>query len=338
LWPASGWVRWSVRFDDPVMTKRFAIITGVTGQDGWHLSQLLLEKGYHVIGTSRDPVGAQACTDPSVDLVQWDMKDEAAFGALLRLARPTEVYNLAAYASGAAMYDEPVGIGDINGLAVARILEGIRNTDPAIRFCQASSSELFGDALESPQSETTAFHPRSPYGAAKLYAHQMVGIYRRRHGLFACSAILFNHESARRGSAFVTGKVAEAAARIKLGFANELVLGNLEARRDWGYSGDYMRGMWQMLQAPVADDYVLATGETLSVRELCDVAFRRVGLDYRGYVKEGRNAFRPSEPVPLVGNASKARHILDWSPEINFQSLVNMMVDAELERFGQTKG
>ena len=338
MWQAFGWAASCGRFREPLMTKRCAIITGITGQDGWYLSQLLLGKGYKVIGTSRDPSLAQACVDPAVEIVQWDMKDEAAFAALLRAARPMELYNLAAYASGAAMYDEPVGIGDINGLAVARILEGIRNADPAIRFSQASSSELFGDALESPQSETTAFQPRSPYGAAKLYAHQMVGIYRRRHGLFACSTILFNHESARRGSAFVTGKVSEAAARIKLGFAKELVLGNLEARRDWGYSGDYMRGMWQMLQAPVADDYVLATGETHSVRELCDLAFRRVGLDYRGYVREGRNAFRPSEPVPLVGNASKARHILDWSPEINFQTLVNMMVDAELERLGQTNG
>ena len=319
------------------MTNHCAIITGVTGQDGWHLSHLLLGKGYKVIGTTRDPIGAGARIHPAIDLVQWDMRDEVAFAALLQTARPTEIYNLAAYASGASMYDEPVGIGDINGLAVTRILEGICKFDLSIRFCQASSSELFGEPVESPQSETTAFRPRSPYGAAKLYAHEMVGIYRRRHGLFACSAILFNHESARRGPAFVTGKVAEAAARIKLGLADELVLGNLDARRDWGYSGDYVRGMWLMLQAPAADDYVLATAESHSVRELCDLAFRRVGLDYRDHVREGRDAFRPSEPVPLVGNASKAKRRLCWSPEINFMSLVNMMVDAELKLLDQTK-
>lgn len=319
------------------MTDRCAIITGVTGQDGWHLSQFLLEKGFRVIGTTRDPTGARMRTHPSVDLVQWDMKDEAAFAALLHAARPTEIYNLAAYASGAAMYDDPVGIGDINGLAVARMLEAIRSTDPSIRFCQASSSELFGEPLESPQSETTAFRPRSPYGAAKLYAHEMVDIYRRRHSLFVCSAILFNHESTRRGPEFVTGKVAGAAARIKLGLADELVLGNLDARRDWGYSGDYVRGMWLMLQATAADDYVLATGETHSVRQLCDLAFKCVGLDYRSYVREGADAFRPSEPVPLVGDASKAKRQLCWSPKIDLPSLVRMMVGAELERLDQAR-
>ncbi|WP_176597250.1 GDP-mannose 4,6-dehydratase [Sphingobium sp. 15-1] len=317
------------------MTDRCAIITGVTGQDGWHLSQFLLEKGCRVIGTSRDPAGARARAHPSIDLVPWDMKDEAAFTALLRAARPTEIYNLAAYASGAAMYDDPVGIGDINGLAVARMLEAIRSADPSIRFCQASSSELFGEPLESPQSETTTFRPRSPYGAAKLYAHEIVGIYRRRHDLFACSAILFNHESTRRGPGFVTGKVAQAAARIKLGLADALLLGNLDARRDWGYSGDYVRGMWLMLQAAAADDYVLATGEAHSVRELCDLAFKCVGLDYRRYVRESAEAFRPSEPVPLVGDASKAKHQLCWSPEIDFPGLIRIMVDAELERLDQ---
>jgi GDPmannose 4,6-dehydratase len=293
--------------------------------------------GYRVIGTTRDPVGARAQTHPSIELMPWDMKDETAFAALLRAERPTEIYNLAAYASGAAMYDDPVGIGDINGLAIARMMEAIRSADPSIRFCQASSSELFGEPLESPQSETSVFRPRSPYGAAKLYAHEMVGIYRRRHGLFACSAILFNHESTRRGPEFVTGKVVQAAARIKLGLADELVLGNLDARRDWGYSGDYVRGMWLMLQATVADDYVLATGKTHSVRELCDLAFQCVGLDYRSYVREGADAFRPNEPVPLVGDASKAKRQLCWSPKIDLPDLVRMMVEAELERFSQAK-
>lgn len=318
------------------MTSRCAIITGITGQDGWHLSRLLLGKGYKVVGTTRDLLGADGHTHPRVDLVQWDMKDEAALAALLKTVRPTEIYNLAAYAAGATMYDEPVGIGDINGLAIARILEAIRSANPSIRLCQASSSELFGEPLESPQRETTAFRPRSPYGAAKLYAHEMVGIYRRRHGLFACSAILFNHESARRGRAFVTGKVAEAAARIKAGLAQELVLGNLDARRDWGFSGDYVRGMWLMLQALIADDYVLATGQSHSVRDLCDLAFKRVGLDYQDHVREGKGAFRPTEVIPLIGDAWKARERLHWSPEIDFPSMVNMMVDAELERLDQT--
>lgn len=318
------------------MTDRCAIITGITGQDGWHLSQLLLEKGYKVVGTTRDLLGADERTHPGVDLVQWDMRDQDAFAALLRTVRPTEIYNFAAYAAGATMYDEPVGIGDVNGLAVARILEAIRSANPFIRLCQASSSELFGEPLESPQCETTAFRPRSPYGAAKLYAHEMVGIYRRRHGLFACSAILFNHESLRRGRAFVTGKVAEAAARIKTGLAKELVLGNLNARRDWGFSGDYVRGMWLMLQAPIADDYVLATGQSHSVRDLCDLAFKRVGLEYRDHVREGEDAFRPTEAIPLIGDAAKARERLHWSPQVDFPSMVNMMVDAELERLDQT--
>ena len=317
------------------MTDRLALVTGIAGQDGWYLSQLLVEKGYRVIGTTRDASRAQA--HPTVELAEWNMKDEAAFAGLVRRTRPAEIYNLAAAASGAGMYDDPVGIGDVNGLAVARMLESIRNVDSSIRFCQASSSELFGEALESPQSESTAFRPRSPYGAAKLYAHEMVGIYRRRHDLFACSAILFNHESPRRGPDFVTGKVAEAAARISLGLAEDLVVGNLDARRDWGYSGDYVRGMWSMLQAAEAADYVIATGESHSVRDLCDLAFARVGLDYRNHVREGAASFRSSEPVPVVGDASKAKRELRWSPEIDFPALVHMMVDAELDRLHQAR-
>ena len=316
-------------------TERRAIITGVAGQDGWYLSQLLLEKGYQVTGTTRDASGAVA--HPTVELVQWDMKDEAAFADVLSKTRPVEIYNLAAAASGAGMYDAPVSIGEVNGLAVARMLEVIRSVDPSIRFCQASSSELFGEALESPQSEVTAFRPRSPYGAAKLYAHEMVGIYRRRHGLFACSAILFNHESPRRGPDFVSGKVAEAAARISLGLEDELIIGNFDARRDWGHSGDYVRAMWLMLQAAEADDYVIATGESHSVRDLCELAFAHVGLDYRNHVREGAASFRSSEPVPLVGDPTKAKRELRWSPEIEFPALVHMMVDAELERLHQVR-
>lgn len=316
------------------MTVPTAIITGVSGQDGWHLAELLFARGYRVIGTTRDVAAARRLANASVELALWDLRDENVIAEVIRSVRPTEIYNFAAYASGAAMFEDPVGVGDINGLAVSRLLEAIRTVDPAIRFCQASSSELFGEAAESPQRETTAFHPRSPYGAAKLYAHEMVGIYRRRHGLFACSAILFNHESPRRGGRFVTGKVSEAAARIKLGLAKDLVLGNLDAQRDWGFSGDYVRGAWQMLQAATPDDYVFATGEAHSVRELCQLAFEHVGLDYRDYVREDAAAFRASEANPLVGDSSKARRQLQWSPQMSFAELVRMMVDADLERLG----
>lgn len=314
------------------MKMPIAIITGIGGQDGWHLAELLLARGYRVVGTTRDVAAVKQSTDVSVELVEWDLKDENFIVEAIRNIRPTEIYNLAAYASGAGMFQDPISIGDINGLAVCRLLETIRRADPSIRFCQASSSELFGEPDESPQSETTAFHPRSPYGAAKLYAHEMVGIYRRHHGLFACSAILFNHESPRRGPGFVTGKVTEAAARIKLGLANELVLGNLDARRDWGFSGDFMRGAWLMLQAERPDDYVLATGQAHTVRDLCRYAFDRVELDYRDYVREDAAAFRPAEAVPLVGDPSKAARELGWAPSMTFAELVRTMVDADLKR------
>jgi len=311
-----------------------AIITGVSGQDGWHLAELLLAHGYRVVGTTRDVAAAARLVHPSVELLRWDLRNETIILDVIRSVRPTEIYNFAAYASGSGMFEDPIGIGDINGLAVSRMLEAIRTVDPSIRFCQASSSELFGDPFEGPQSETTAFRPRSPYGAAKLYAHEMVGIYRRRHGLFACSAILFNHESPRRGSGFVTGKVSEAAALIKLGQGEALVLGNLDARRDWGFSGDYVRGAWQMLQAPTPEDYVFATGETHSVRELCQLAFEHVGLDYRDHVREDAAAFRTAEVHPLVGDSAKARRQLQWSPQVTFPELIRMMVDADLKRLG----
>lgn len=317
------------------MTDPTAIITGVSGQDGHHLAELLLSQGYRVVGTARDAAAARMSANPSVELVEWDLRDEAVFIDLLRRVRPREIYNFAAYASGAGMFDDPVGIGDINGLAVARMLEAARSVDPAIRFCQASSSELFGaEPDESPQSETTRLLPRSPYGAAKLYAHTMVGIYRRHYGLFACSAIFFNHESPRRSRDFVTRKITDAAARIRLGLADELVLGNLEARRDWGFCGDYMRAAWLMLQSPAADDYVVATGRTHSVREFCQHAFDHVGLDYRAYVREDPGAYRPAEARPLVGDATKAAQRLGWSPQVAFAELVAMMVDTDLARLG----
>lgn len=317
------------------MMAKSALVTGITGQDGWYLAKQLLDQDYKVTGTTRGEPTKVSDVDSRIDLVQWDLKDEAVFARFLREKRPAEVYNLAAYASGASMYQDAVRVGEINGLAVARMLEAIRTTDPSIRFCQASSSELFGYPVETPQSETTTFQPRSPYGAAKLYAHEMVRIYRRRHALFACSAILFNHESARRSTDFVTGKVVRAAARISRGLMDELVLGNLEARRDWGFSGDYMRGMWMMLTADKPEDYVFATGRTHSVRELCECAFSHVGLDYRDYVREGNADFRPQEEVQLVGDAKKAAAHLNWTPQVEFSVLIAQMVDAELCRIDQ---
>lgn len=308
---------------------RTALITGVRGQDGSYMAELLLAGGYRVVGTSRE---AAAPPLAGVEMAEWDLRDEQALRRLIERERPSEIYNFAAYSSGAGMYEDPVGIGEVNGLAVARILEAIRAADAAIRFCQASSSELFGEAQESPQSETTRLHPRSPYGAAKLYAHEMVGIYRRRYGLFACSAILFNHESPRRRPEFVTRKVTRAAAAISLGQERELVLGNLDARRDWSFAGDLMRGCHLMLQAGAPDDYVLATGQTHSVRDLCRIAFEHVGLDYQDHVREDAAAFRPAEPLPLVGDASRARRQLNWTPRLGFPDLVRMMVDADLER------
>lgn len=317
------------------MKARTALITGVSGQDGAHLAQLLLSNGYKIAGTSRNPAAVAQDVDPAIEMFDWDLKETARFTEILDSVAPSEVYNLAAMASGSGMYEDAVEIGEINGLAVARILEAIRMVDADIRFCQASSSELFGEPEESPQSETTRFHPRSPYGAAKLYAHEMVGIYRKRHGLFACSGILFNHESERRGPEFVTGKVTEAAAAIKLGLTHELVLGNLDARRDWGFSGDFARGMWMMLQTDRADDFVLATGQGHSVRELCDVAFSHIGLDYRDYVVTGREEFRADERVSPLGDASKAKRELGWEPKTGFIQLVHGMVDAAFHRLRQ---
>ena len=309
-----------------------ALVTGITGQDGSYLSKALLLKGYRVIGAVRNTDVAldllPSVSENKVDLVQWDMLDQARMVEVLAHHRPLEIYNFAAYSSGEGMFDDATRIGDVNGLAITRILEAIREVDGSIRFCQASSSEMFGDPKESPQSERTAFSPRSPYGCAKLYAHSMIGVYRQRYGLFACSAILFNHESPRRGLNFVTRKITHTAAKIKLGIANELCLGNLDARRDWGFSKDYVRAMWLMLRHSRADDYVVATGETHSVRQLCEYAFAHVGLDYRDYVRVDSASCRADETVQLVGDASKARHVLGWQPEINFRELIYMTLSA----------
>ena len=305
-----------------------------------YLAEFVLSKGYHVVGAVRDPLrAAQLLPDTlmhKIELADWDMLNQQRMTDVLDQYRPCEIYNFAAYSSGAGMYDDPVEQSEINGLAVTRVLEAIRNVDRNIRFCQASSREIFGDANESPQAENTPVNPRSPYGAAKLYADQMVGIYRKHYGLFACSAILFNHESPRRGLTFVSRKVTLAAAKIKLGLASELAIGNLDAARDWGFAGDTVRAMWLMLQQPNPDDYVIATGETHSVRELCEYAFRHLDLDYLDYVKEDSSAFRISEQVKLVGNAGKAREKLGWAPEVGFEELVCMMVDSDIRMLRET--
>jgi GDPmannose 4,6-dehydratase len=315
---------------------RVALITGIRGQDGAYLANLLDRMGYRVIGLVRElDVPAAHDRQPlpaSAELIACDLTDLRELERILASTRPHEFYNLAARASGAGMFDEPLAIADINGVAVARILEAIRTVDPAIRLCQVGSSELFGEPLESPQNERTPFNPRSPYGAAKLYAHTMVNVYRKHYGLFACSAIVFNHESPYRGLGFVTRKICHAAASIKLGFSNRLSLGNLEARRDWGFAGDYVEAMRLMLQAAAPADYVIATGETHSVRELCQAAFEHVGLDYRDFVQEDPGSFRQEEARQLVGDPSKAARELGWKARLSLSDLVRMMVDADLER------
>lgn len=311
-----------------------ALITGISGQDGSYLAELLLEHGYHVVGTARDIDTAHEklgnTLSSRLDLIAWDYADPQHLHEIISQLQPSEIYNLAAFSSGAGMFDEPIKVSKINGLLVTIILEAIRVCGPGIKFCQASSREVFGEALESPQNEKTARHPRSPYGAAKLYADSMIKIYRERYNTFACSAILFNHESPRRGLNFVTRKITHEAAKIKLGLSHELRLGNLDTQRDWGYAGDTVRAMWMMLQHDMADDYVVATGVTHTVRDFCDRVFNCLGLNYRDYVKEDVSAFRPSEPATLVGDISKIKQTLGWTPNTSFEQLIQMMVDAEL--------
>ena len=303
------------------------------------MTRLLLEKGYRVVGCTRRPGAAAALgVDSRVELTSWDMSDQRRIGDILAEYRPAELYNFAAFASGVGMYDDPVGMGEVNGLAVARILEAIRAKAPNVRFCQASSSEMFGVPECSPQSETTAFNPRSPYGAAKVYAHSMIGMQRRRHGIFGCSAILFNHESPYRSPEFVTRKITRAAVQIKLGLAAELRLGDLEARRDWGFAGDVVQAMWKMLQMPQADDYVIATGQTHSVRELCEIAFSRLGLEYVNHVVPDPSYARPPESVQLVGDPGKAMRQLQWQPTLTFRELICAMVDNDLNEIQNGAG
>jgi GDPmannose 4,6-dehydratase len=314
---------------------RTALITGVNGQDGSYLAEWLLKQGYCVVGLVGPAArGCHASTKnicKGVQIITCSLLDDPCFREILERYRPQEVYNFAGRASSSHLFSDPVLTGEVNGMAVLRMLDAIRTLSPEIRFCQASSSEMFGMTPHSPQSESTSFRPRNPYGVAKLFAHGMVGMYRDRFGVFACSSILFNHESPRRGEEFVTRKITRAVARIKVGLEDSLTLGSLDATRDWGYAGDYVRAMWHMLQAEVPDDYVVATGESHSVRELCELAFGRVGLDYRDYVRSDPSAERPPESVRLVGDATKIRTTLRWRPEVSFEDLVYLMIDADLE-------
>jgi GDPmannose 4,6-dehydratase len=316
-----------------------ALITGVTGQDGSYLAEFLLAKGYEVYGMVR-----RASTEnferieafrDRLHLVQADLLDPMSLITVLSDVRPREVYNLAAQSFVPTSWAQPVLTAEFDAIGVTRLLEAIRLVDRDIRFYQASSSEMFGKVREVPQTELTPFHPRSPYGVAKVYAHYITMNYRESYGIFACSGILFNHESPRRGREFVTRKVSDAVARIHLGLANELKLGNLQARRDWGFAGDYVQAMWMMLQQPEPDDFVVATGESHSVAELVEIAFRHVGRDWRQYVGEDPGLMRPAEVDLLVGNAAKARATLGWQPRVSFGELVGMMVDADCRRHGR---
>jgi GDPmannose 4,6-dehydratase len=313
-----------------------ALITGITGQDGSYLAEFLLGHRYEVFGLVRRVSNANderiAHLQGRITLLSADLLDEASLVRALQASRPLEVYNLAAQSFVQTSFSEPTLTGDVTALGVTRLLEAVRHVDPSIRFYQASSSEMFGKVCETPQRESTPFHPRSPYGVAKLYGHWITRNYRESYGLFAASGILFNHESPRRGLEFVTRKITHAAARIKLGLAKELRLGNLEAKRDWGFAGDYVRAMWLMLQAEQPDDYVVATGVTHSVREFCELAFGSLGLDWERYVVSDPAFTRPAEVDLLLGDASKAREELGWEPAVSFAELVRMMVDADMTR------
>jgi GDPmannose 4,6-dehydratase len=313
-----------------------ALITGVTGQDGSYLAELLLSKGYEVVGvvrrTSHHSYERIEHLLERIQVVAADLLDQHSLTVVLQETQPDEVYNLAAQSYVPTSWTQPVLTGEFTALGVTRILEAVRLVYPQAKFYQASSSEMFGRVTETPQRETTPFYPRSPYGVAKVYGHWITVNYRESYNLYAVSGILFNHESPRRGIEFVTRKVTDGVARIKLGLAKEIPLGNLDARRDWGYAGDYVEAMWRMLQQPTPQDYVVGTGQTHSVRDLVEVAFGHVGLDWRKYVKSDPRYMRPAEVDLLQADPSKAKRELGWSPNVQFQELVAMMVDADLER------
>ncbi len=318
-----------------------AMIIGVAGQDGSYLAELLIEKGYQVIGTM--PPGEIESLDnlraarERVEITVTNLLDQANLVAVIGAYKPAEIYNFASQSHLLTSLNDPILTGETTGLGVARILEAIRTASPSSRFFQASSSEMFGRRpREVPQTEETPFDPSNAYAAAKLYAHSVVGIYRRSHRLFACSGILYNHESPRRRSEFVTRKVTRGAAMIRLGLADELRLGRLDARRDWGYAGDFVRGMWLMLQHDTPDDFILSTGETHSVRDLCEAAFSCVGLDYRDYVVSDPTDLRMPDDALLAGSPAKAKRVLGWEPVVSFQKLIQMMVDADLDHLRNT--
>jgi len=318
---------------------RTVLITGVTGQDGSYLAEFLLEKGYRVIGmvrrTSTINFERIKHMQDRIEIVQGDLLDQMSLISILQEYHPQEVYNLAAQSFVPTSFSQPVLTGEFTALGVTRLLDAIRIVDPTIRFYQASSSEMFGKVLEVPQQETTPFYPRSPYGVAKLYGHWITINYRESYNLFGCSGILFNHESPRRGLEFVTHKITHGVAKIKLGLTDELRLGNLEAQRDWGYAGDYVKAMWLMLQQDKPDDYVIATGETHSVREFIEEAFDYVDLDWQRYVVQDPKYYRPAEVDLLVGDPSKAILKLGWKPSIDFRQLVHLMVNADLAALSQ---
>jgi GDPmannose 4,6-dehydratase len=314
-----------------------ALITGITGQDGSHLADLLVENGYEVHGivrrASTETFERISHLEGKVTLHQADLLDQLSIIDVFQMVKPAEVYNLAAMSFVPTSWKQPVLTGEFTGIGVTRVLEAIRLLDPrGIRFYQASSSEMFGKVHETPQRETTPFYPRSPYGVAKVYGHWITVNYRESYNMFCCSGILFNHEGPRRGREFVSRKITDGAARIKLGLQKELRLGNLDARRDWGYAGDYVRAMWLMLQQSNPDDFVIATGESHSVRDFVELAFGHVKLDWKKYVVQDPALTRPAEVEQLLGDATKARRILDWEPRISFAELVRLMVDADLKR------
>jgi GDPmannose 4,6-dehydratase len=318
-----------------------ALLTGITGQDGSYLAELLLSKGYRVVGVARrsSTVTYERIEHllDDITVVQGDLHDQGSLLALLEEYKPTEVYNLAAQSFVPTSWNQPALTGEITALGVTRMLEAIRFVNPRIRFYQASSSEMFGKVVEVPQCETTAFYPRSPYGVAKVYGHWITINYRESFNMFAVSGILFNHESPRRGLEFVTRKISHGVARIKLGRAKELRLGNLESQRDWGFAGDYVEAMWRMLQQDKPDTFVVGMGQTHSVREFCQIAFSHVGLDYNDYVVQDEKFYRPAEVDLLISDPAKARVVLGWEPSVDFKELVTMMVDADLDKLSQKK-
>jgi len=318
------------------LAKKTALITGVTGQDGSYLAEMLLSKGYHVVGMTR-----RTSTDvherirhliDDIEFVSGDLLDQSSITTIIADVRPKEIYNLAAQSFVPASFSQPVLTGEFTALGVTRVLEAVRSVDPSIRFYQASSSEMFGKVQSVPQDESTPFYPRSPYGVAKLYGHWITVNYRESYDLYAVSGILFNHESERRGKEFVTRKISDGVARIKLGIQKELRLGNLDAQRDWGFAGDYVRAMWLMLQQDAPDDYVVSTGRTHYVRDFVKLAFDSVGLDYEKHVVVDKRFYRPAEVDLLIGNPAKARRVLGWEPTVSFEGLVERMVRADIER------